>query len=137
MQTTMIAQPGLRISVKTGSEGPRHDPYHYEEFTVERNGAKFMEHCGLAHYVEMFEPGWAKPLHIDNPKGVGKACQAVTGFTLNEWRRFIHKRDNAKARQHRGHDVRSECGYPGEYFTICHTCGGEMLDSHFNIGDVE
>ena len=35
MQQTLVNHPRLHVVRQTGSEGPRHDPYRYEELHAE------------------------------------------------------------------------------------------------------
>lgn len=42
-----------KISVRRGSEGPRHDPYGYTEITVTTNGDVVTYHGGLGEWVRV------------------------------------------------------------------------------------
>ena len=43
-----------RVSIKTGSEGPRHDPYSYSEVTVRKqDGTAVTHHSGLAMWCKL------------------------------------------------------------------------------------
>ncbi len=41
-----------QLTLKTGTEGPRHDPYGYEERIVELNEHTYKLHLGLACYAK-------------------------------------------------------------------------------------
>lgn len=127
-QRTIISQPNLRIYIETGTEGPRHDPYAFEEFTIERNGHKIMLHSGLGDWMEIEDE------KVDNVF-VNDTFVHFTGHTPDEWRRFIEKLERHRWRRHRSHDVRNERGYPGEHFTYCRTCD-QMIDNYFNLSEV-
>jgi hypothetical protein len=135
-QKTFINQPGLTVALRTGSEGPRHDPYHYEEWTIRRSGYRGLTyHTGLTSWVK-YRNGkiWT---HCDGDRELlDVTFRTHTGFTFAEWRDIVAAVERHRYRRHRRHDVRQERGYPGEHFTICHTCGGEVIDSYFNEGAV-
>src|SRR5690349_18265847 len=38
------------VRLQSGTEGPRHDPYGWQEITVERNG-----HCATIHYSGLYD----------------------------------------------------------------------------------
>lgn len=130
MQRTIICQPGLEISIFTGTEGPRHDPYSFQELTIERDGMAFMVHEGLQHFMEVNGD------RVHNPFDVNESCRAITGADLKGWHKAIDKLEAHRRNEHRGHDVVDMAGYPGEHFCICNTCGGKVLDSSFDINAV-
>lgn len=39
--------------MKSGQEGPKHDPYGYTEIVVERDGCEVVIHCGLGTWMEV------------------------------------------------------------------------------------
>jgi len=41
------------VYYKSGREGPRHDPYSYEEWTVEKNGDEIVLHLGLGVFLKV------------------------------------------------------------------------------------
>lgn len=47
-----ICDPTLNATVRTGTEGPRHDPYGFKEVTVEVRGVPVTMHCGLGLWVK-------------------------------------------------------------------------------------
>src|SRR5258706_10384505 len=51
MQSTLINHPRLRVERHTGSEGPRHDPYAYEEWRVRMPGHTIVLHSGLGTWL--------------------------------------------------------------------------------------
>lgn len=132
-QRTLISQPGLQIERVTGTEGPRHDPYSYEEWIFDRGHGEVVYHVGLSEWIEY------RGERHDQPTDalVVAAFLQATQYTFSEWQKFLGLAEASRYRRHRGHDVRSESGYPGEHFTVCHTCGGEHIDSYFSIGEVE
>jgi hypothetical protein len=50
MQRELIRNPKLRFSLKTGSEGPAYDPYHYDEYTIQKNDTCLTLHLGLGQW---------------------------------------------------------------------------------------
>jgi len=43
----------MSISTRTGTEGPRHDPYSFTEITVEARGHRVTVHYGLGEWIEV------------------------------------------------------------------------------------
>lgn len=132
MRKTLINHPHLKMRMRTGSEGPRHDPYSYTEYTVETPNAEVLLHEGLAVFKEVNgERVSAKSGDYDAAHAFFD-CDLVkhTGFTLAQLERISR---NAKSRCRKGgyHDTYSESGYPGEEFEVCTKCG-EVVDSYFN-----
>jgi hypothetical protein len=123
------------ISMTTGSEGPRHDPYHYEEMTVEGRNGTIVLHSGLVTWLKhnkrtfknedeavlMFEVLVGVPPHI----------------ALRAYWEVENRKAKALWRKHRHckGETRNTHGYPGEHFMIC-GCG-EILDYHFNRSEIE
>jgi hypothetical protein len=133
MKQTLIHQPNLSITRATGAEGPHHDPYHFEEFTVQRHGNTVTSHLGLAEWIKFKSHGEKKyriAEHMDG-RAMEEVFRALTGFTASEWQSFLRKLEKAKAKVHRYHDVQNVSGYPGEHFVYCRTCDA-VLDSWFN-----
>jgi hypothetical protein len=49
---TRPSHTGTKIDIVNGREGPKHDPYSYEEITIERRGWRVTMHLGLAEWIE-------------------------------------------------------------------------------------
>ena len=41
------------FKVKGGSEGPKHDPYGYNEYSFTQNGKNYIVHMGLAQWIKI------------------------------------------------------------------------------------
>lgn len=68
--------------VKSGKEGPSHDPYGYEEFTFEKDGKKYKVHYGLAQYVEI--DGKRNQALGNDYDNFEEFVEKHTGVTLND-----------------------------------------------------
>jgi hypothetical protein len=131
----LVSQPNLRIERRTGSEGPRHDPYHYDEWTIRRDGFRgIVYHDGLSEWIR-YSNGKIFTIREGDHELAEIAFRRCTGYTMPEWTRAIALLERSRSRRHRNHDVREESGYPGEHFTFCHTCD-VVIDSYFNEGAV-
>jgi len=117
------------ISVKTGTEGPRHDPYSYTEYTVRRPGFDTtVIHLGLG---EWFKRG-TEMVHCSmDRKGFGFGIEDACGFTVTQIDRIVRKLEESRYRAHKAHGgFEWQEGYPGEAFCMC-KCG-KCIDSTFN-----
>jgi hypothetical protein len=121
------------ITVRHGTEGPRHDPYSYTEFTVQRqDGRTVTLHTGLGIWAETEAGVKCRELEA---LALFERC---AGITLHAAERAVRA---LQARRYRRHKcgltyLESVSGYPGEHLTVCGRCG-EVIDYHFNIGEVE
>lgn len=43
----------MEVHVKSGSEGPAHDPYSYTEYRVKRDGRKIVMHLGMGDWIKV------------------------------------------------------------------------------------
>jgi hypothetical protein len=123
------------ISLRCGSEGPRHDPYHFNELTVEgRNGTTTL-HLGLAV--------WCKndklKLRVDNDEAfkLFERCVGVSSEVAHkayEYKEYVlpYKLHSLKC------DAAMENvhGFPGETFDHCPKCGA-TAGYHFNRSAIE
>lgn len=123
------------INIKTGSEGPRHDPYHYDEITVNRpDGSWVTLHVGLAFWAETSEGE-----RIDNDdRGALVLFEKAAGISLPvAYKAYREVRVRRYTRHPCGQkhfiDVQ---GFPGESFVFCRKCG-DAVDSFFNSKAVE
>ena len=123
----------IRISLKTGTEGPRHDPYSYEEVTIERGDSTTTIHLGLAEYCKYTEGNKSLTIHR---LPTDPMMLALCGLTLKQAKRILRKREEAKLRAHRSHGgMEWSRGYPGEQLLIC-KCG-DVVDSSFNLSAIQ
>jgi len=114
------------ISRRSGSEGPRHDPYSYVEFKVTINDAIFTLHMGLAEFLEVESPRGT--IRVDNtnehPNQVETLFEDLSGVDLDQlepWYDRVHGRPNrcprCGCRETVCHD-----GYVGEQIEVCAKC---------------
>lgn len=118
-----------KVSLKAGTEGSRHDPYHFTEVTVDRLGRKFAAHTGLVQWYkidgqpvpldEWVKQAGARPEHFERWKYQGKDRQ------VNRHLKTCPGRIQCDAVQ----------GFNGESLTVC-GCG-KVLDYSFCRSAVE
>lgn len=117
-----------KLDIKTGAEGPSHDPWGYTEAIVEINEHKVVLHQGLAVWVRID----AKTYYLSE-NACYRVFRRLTGFeNIDDVSRAI-----AQTKKRRGnwccryHAEWIE-GMPGESFLRCKKCG-TYLDSAFDI----
>lgn len=123
------------VTIKSGSEGPCHDPYHYEEITVQRpDGRVVVYHEGLGIWAEAND-GAA----VDRTKEDAAALfERYAGVSVRALKRAMHKAHERKFTRHpcgMSH-MKDVNGYPGETLTVCGKCGA-VIDNHFDRSAVE
>lgn len=111
-----------KLNLRSGSEGPRNDPYHYEEYQINiPNLGDVTVHCGLAQWVEINgETHEAFGDDYDMP-GFDAFCKRLTGYSFRQFERF-YRRYRSRCRQCGGRDFYCSAGYPGETLTQCSKC---------------
>lgn len=134
------------IARRTGTEGPRHDPYSFTEWTVKRpNGVVVTYHEGLGEWTQA---KWPSP--TDDPEENQHAMDRIQGegardlFTryagVNpgqaEKAYFELRMRRVRYHKHGAKYLQDVAGYPGETLTMCGKCG-EIFDTHFNRSEIE
>ncbi|MCI0564545.1 MAG: hypothetical protein MN733_39260, partial [Nitrososphaera sp.] len=61
--TTLINHPRLKVTLKSGSEGPKYDPYHYDEYTITSPKDELLVHDGFSQYIKIANHLGAYTLH--------------------------------------------------------------------------
>lgn len=122
-----------RVTLRTGSEGPRHDPYAYRELSVVRGKRTIVLHEGLGEWVKADKPKLyvqaSNACPQDNPRRI---FEALVGVSVNA----LEKALNRVACSCGSKRFHSESGYPGETFTVCSGCGN-ICGSSFNRSAIE
>jgi hypothetical protein len=126
------------IHIKTGAEGPRHDPYHYEEVTITRpNQHEIVYHCGaLVQWLEVRANDRVLTSATDAAdcremfeQYVGVTYEAaVKAYRSLPWRRL-------KAHPCGLTFIVDVNGYPGETLQVCGKCG-HVIDSHMDMSAI-
>jgi len=126
-----MSNPRNKISYRKGSEGPRHDPYSFDEITFEGRRGKTVGHFGLAAWVRH------NGVIVADDNTAYDVWITLTGLPPHKAIELYHKRPWRKhATKCDGKDFTEESGYPGESFTICAKCG-DIVDSHMNWSEIE
>jgi hypothetical protein len=102
----------MRVEIRTGTEGPKHDPYGYQEITVHHRGRVIMLHAGLGEYLEID----GVRCHENNHAAARFAVEVgATPEDVEKW----HERAKSRCCICGMREYRQERGYPGEMFTLC------------------
>lgn len=127
MQELLINHPRLIVHRRTGEEGPRHDPYHFEELSVTTPSGKTIIRSGIG--VKLTHNGQ----EVHAPFNIGswekrEAWLLSEGFTnlagiSQKAIARITRRLKSRCHKCGGRNFHEAKGYPGEYFTVCDSCG--------------
>lgn len=104
MNTIMVTK--RELDVRTGSEGPRHDPYGFEERIVYVNDITVKLHTGLGVWCKAFAKA-DHPLETNDEKLAVDLFTTITGLTPEAF-------DRAYNRLHRN-DEPDPMGSPSMY----------------------
>ena len=105
-----------KLEMKNGTEGPRHDPYSFTEFTFEGKQV-VMLHLGLAEWIQVD----GKKLDVPDPVEMFKI---FTTFSVHQFERAYRRLHGPKERcPHCGGKAFDwSSGFPGEALQICLKC---------------
>jgi len=121
----------VKLSFKTGSEGPAHDPYGYDEMTVTlNNGVVVLYHRGLGSWLEVTFPDCKPIRHDGHDSAIYHRFVSIVGYEPRDLEKFEARR-LSRCRQCGCRRTTSESGYPGESFEVCIKCGN-VVSSDFN-----
>ena len=136
----------MNFETKSGTEGPRHDPYSYEEFIVAvQPDYRVTFHIGFSTWVEEFsknapvETVRHEFLGIMDSNAILRAAEAkfeeLVGYSIQQCARF--KDRLKKSRQCLCSKKHWEWvdGYPGESLLLCRQCG-HVNDYSFNMSAI-
>lgn len=139
MEENTINHPRLRVSVKTGSEGPSHDPYAYTEYHVDTPAGTTILHEGLVTWLQhndyKIEPATTNFNEYERWMRED-GFQMCTGYRLEALdrisRHLAARCSNCRIRA----GWQTETGYPGEYLYVCENCG-HIRGGYFNHSEIE
>lgn len=123
----------MNIYYDSGTEGPKHDPYHYEEWTVETTGGvTIIGHFGLMEWVKVDE--------VIKVRGEGavKVFEAFVGMSMYKMQKAYDKVHSFKEcpQCHSPKYLEWQEGHPGESLLCCTRCK-IILTSEVNLSEVE
>lgn len=126
------------VHVKTGTEGPRHDPYGFTEITVDGRNGKVTFHSGLSTWLTQ-NTAFSQIKYTGDEVTIAE-FERLVGVTPQVAYLAVLRNKQRKVRRHlrscpKRKEVYEADGYPGESLLIC-GCGS-VLDSHFDISAVE
>ncbi len=135
MQTTLFNHPRISLSLKTGSEGPRHDPYGFEEYEIDTPSGETTLHLGLGFWLKHNGRRIEAAGRAEESELCGPILKKLTGFSLDEILALKERVEKHRSRRcakcgASSRHFRSESGFPGEHFTVCGKCG-HVADSYF------
>jgi hypothetical protein len=143
MYETLIKHPKLRVWRTTGTEGPRHDPYGYDEIHAELPSGSITYHMGLGSWVKLHDgkPGRrAAPIKKLDERtcteaDLRKMFELTVGFSINQIER-IHRKLKSRCRKCGCKHTEWVAGYPGEHMEQCVGCG-HIVGGYFCRSEVE
>lgn len=126
MQKT-IKMNGVSVYVKTGTEGPRYDPYGYVEYKCRgRNGfGQYILHLGLIEWIEHQLDN--RTLKKDTQSNVQMKWELLTGIKVDDVEEVVNQPHFCECGCKK---TKTMEGYPGEVFEMCTACNA-IVDSIF------
>jgi hypothetical protein len=123
----------ITIRSRSGTEGPRHDPYSFFEWTLTLDAEReWIIHDGLGTWVR-FNGQQVEVAHHDID---GALQRTGCPLTLREIEQRHDEEREAPIKEHAPHgDPCWHDGMPGEQLLIC-PCGA-VLDSTFDLSAIE
>lgn len=120
-----------KIRMESGSEGPAHDPYHWERVTVSRPDCEVSLRTG-ALSAPVLEIDGLRVEYGHDDGDEAKAIRAFEAIAGLPYHRLVDAYHEARSRcRCGGRATVSERGYPGETFNCCERCG-EIVSSDFD-----
>jgi len=129
-----MSKGGTKLMFNTGSEGPKYDPYHYEELTVVRNGKMVTLHLGLGDWLEVDGKKVSKYEYGGEGMSPEEKFEILTGMNTDEFMKYYQVIHNT-CKKCGCRDNYPMSGFPGETFNVCAKCG-EIVSSDFNMGAI-
>lgn len=134
---------GSAVSLRHGTEGPRHDPYAFTEVTVKRaDGREITAHTGLALWLKVkLANGRFVEVEYHSPedqKRMWDLFEFHADITIKSAETAFYTRKQNRIRHHgcgRKH-LQWVDGYPGESLLHCVKCG-DILDAAFDKSAIE
>ncbi len=136
---TMIDHPKLRVDRWAGEEGPRHDPYSYEELHVTTPKGEVVLHQGLGTWMKV------DGKTVDQPTGLSyddyerwlrtTKFEEATGLTIKQIDR-VYRHLKSICPKCGGREFITERGYPGETLEICASCN-HVVGGFMDYGAIE
>lgn len=122
----------MKLFIFSGTEGPRYDPYAFDELHIERGSKLIVVHQGIGDWVDIDGVRhW-----VSGRAGADLVVKNAVGYTATQLLRYRRKADEARTRVHRAHGgVEWRSGFPGEALCLCR-CGA-VIDTTFNRSAIE
>lgn len=124
----------MNIKHREGVEGPRDDPYGYDEYVINYRDKEIVIHQGIGDYVLLYDLRLGK-----TEEDISEILLEEIGLTLAQVKRAYYKRqrklEKARLRCCEEPDHEWKGGYPGEEMLVCNNCH-KVVDYSFNINAV-
>lgn len=106
----MITVTKRTLDLRTGSEGPVHDPYGYTEYIVNINGDKVVAHLGIVAWLQITPRDSVRPTLVlwDSEEQINTVFRRWTGIDLRDFPRYYE-------RAHPYSDFEGPMGPPSRY----------------------
>jgi hypothetical protein len=134
MQELIINHPKLKVWQRTGTEGPRHDPYGYEELEARTPEGSIILHSGLMDWLKQDKDATITAFDKAAIGALRRRFEQHAGFTIEQLFRF-HRKLSSRCRKCGSTEFVSVRGYPGEHFEICAKCNS-VVSSFFCLSEV-
>lgn len=128
-----------KLSIETGTEGFKHDPYSYSIYIFENDNKKIEWKQGLVEWLKV--NGETIKVYKENPfeeedtfyKKYEALFKKHTGLDYDQFMKAYEKIKNPKYCPDCGSKKRTwASGFPGETFMVCGDCG-KIVDYNFDL----
>ena len=72
-----------QVTLRSGSEGPKHDPYGYQEITVTQGNVRVTGHIGLGLWIE--DNITSRRMRFKSIEAMEVIFKELTGDTAENW----------------------------------------------------
>jgi hypothetical protein len=119
-------------NLRSGTEGPSHDPYGYKAFDLVTQKGSFHIHAGLVLKVTNL-----KTNETTYPPEINDVCKLV-GLTREEYDQTVDQVNHFSdiCPHCKGDNLEEVEGYPGETLVICKDCK-KVVDSSQNMDAIK
>jgi hypothetical protein len=129
---TSVRTGSGEITIRHGSEGPRHDPYSFTEISYTQKGTTVMIHSGFECFVE-YEGIRANLRTYEEV--LEEFVFRSGGFTPEQLERFV-QRAQSRCTKCGSKEIGSVAGFPGETLYQCCKCDN-IIGGSFDRSAIE
>lgn len=120
----------IEFSFRSGTEGPRYDPYGWNEICAEKNGKVYVLHMGLAQWLSI-DGTHQQDIPFDD---VSSKFEEIIGMKIEDIMQQNYS-ERSRCPKCGCEELENQDGYPGEHFVVCSKCK-EIVDTIFHESEI-